>query len=288
MKLTNCLKKAFLTGDWYVGYRSKNEEKYKVISLPEGTWIADPFLIAYNGKHYLFTEYVEDTKGKIAYFRFENDKPVFQRVVIDEPYHLSYPCVFEKNNQIFMIPESADNCSIDLYRAISFPEQWEKVAQMAKGMYFDSTYYCTDGKDYLFTYRQRNGRYELILFEMNFADFTMKQIDCKLYKTNVGRPGGMCKNDENKIVRVAQDCSAVYGKNLIYYQGFIQDGHYSEERLKTVSVEDIDSRFQRVHTYNEDDCYETVDFFKERISLKRPFVLTLRKIRMRIREAVDR
>ena len=59
-------------------------------------------------------------------------------------------------------------------------------------------------------------------------------------------------------------------------------GKPSETLIKTISAKETDSRFQRIHTYNRDSEYETVDFFKERFHPFRPFKLMLKLAKQRL------
>ena len=101
MKLLNKLKvlavKAFIGGEWNVAYRQHGQDKYQVVDMPEGTCIADPFMYEADGEHYLFVELFENKKNKacIAYYKFIDGRPVYQGKIIEQPYHMSYPCVFE-------------------------------------------------------------------------------------------------------------------------------------------------------------------------------------------------
>ena len=68
MNLKNLFQKAFVGGQWYVGYRKKGNEKYQVIDIAQDMWIADPMLFTTNGEHYLFVEVYEVKKGKASPF----------------------------------------------------------------------------------------------------------------------------------------------------------------------------------------------------------------------------
>ena len=53
------------------------------------------------------------------------------RTCLERDYHFSYPMVFEHDGDVFMVPESALNGTVELYRATRFPHEWtlEKVLQ---------------------------------------------------------------------------------------------------------------------------------------------------------------
>ena len=282
MGIGDLLIKAFIGGEWSVGYRERGSNRYSIIPLNSG-WIADPFLFEYQGEHYLFVEYVGGKKGEIAYYKFINNKPVFQRVIISENYHLSYPCVFTHGADVYIIPESADNHSIDLYKAVTFPDIWEKVSQLAEGIYYDTTYVNYKGEDYIITYSPKKGIFELGVFAFDVDSRKAEKLAEIQYKKNIGRPAGRVYLENGELIRPAQDCSRKYGESLLFYKvDGMEVGKLSETLVKTISANETDSSFQRIHTYNRDSEYETVDFFKEQFHLNRPFKLMQKLAKQRL------
>ena len=68
-------------------------------------WLADPFLFEKDSKVYIFYEAFDlvQRKGKIGYSIIDDKKksiPV--HIVLDEPYHLSFPNVFVYQDNIYM------------------------------------------------------------------------------------------------------------------------------------------------------------------------------------------
>ena len=45
--------------------------------------------------------------------------------ILEKDYHMSYPFLFEHKNELYMIPETSKNKTIDLYKCVDFPEKWE-------------------------------------------------------------------------------------------------------------------------------------------------------------------
>ena len=45
--------------------------------------------------------------------------------MIEEDFHLSFPYIFEHKKNIYMIPESAQNQDIRLYKCTNFPYSWQ-------------------------------------------------------------------------------------------------------------------------------------------------------------------
>lgn len=94
------------------------------------TFLADPFGLWKKGVLYLFAESYDyrTRRGDIIAYKLNADLDVIeQRTVLQEPWHLSYPFVFEADNEIWMLPEGYKSGTLTLYRAIEFPWRWEKV-----------------------------------------------------------------------------------------------------------------------------------------------------------------
>ena len=138
------------------------------------------------------------------------------------------------------------------------------------------------GKDYLITYSPKKRYFELGLFAFDIDAGKAKKVAGIQYNENVGRPAGRLYVEDGKLIRPAQDCSRKYGENLFFYRvEGVTDGKISEKLIGIISANETDNRFQRIHTYNRDSVYETVDFFKERFHLLRPFKLVLKYAKQR-------
>jgi hypothetical protein len=54
--------------------------------------------------------------------------------VIDEPFHLSFPFLFEHQGTLYMCPESSANKDIRIYRCVEFPTRWQLAEIVASGV----------------------------------------------------------------------------------------------------------------------------------------------------------
>ena len=118
-------------------------------------WLADPFLFEKNEVIYLFYEAYDlaKNKGLLGYSVISEDgafSPI--KIIIEEEYHLSFPFVFEKDGDVFLMPESNKANDIHLYRAISFPDKWVKADTIVNNIKAcDSVLLLFKGKNYLLT-----------------------------------------------------------------------------------------------------------------------------------------
>jgi len=102
---------------WMLYFKLGNElstsvAEFKKIESSNDRYWADPHTIERDGIFYVFVEE----------FMYKTNKGV-----LETDYHLSYPFLLEHDGETYMVPESSDNRTLDLYRCIDFPNRWEKV-----------------------------------------------------------------------------------------------------------------------------------------------------------------
>jgi hypothetical protein len=98
-------------------------------------FVADPFLLRNAAGWFLFFEvYNRRTRqGDLAYATSTDTRAwTYRRIILDEPFHLSYPYVFEWQGQYYLIPESFEARSVRLYRATKFPGEWQFVTELIR------------------------------------------------------------------------------------------------------------------------------------------------------------
>ena len=99
---------------WCVAYQFSNSwndvklwHSHK-ISNPKYRYLADPFVIKKNGSHFCFVEDYDyrTLKGSISAYKISSSGYETLGIVLDEDFHLSYPFIFEYENEIYMCPET--------------------------------------------------------------------------------------------------------------------------------------------------------------------------------------
>ena len=116
-------------------------------------YFADPFLFRENGTTHVFCEEFPyaTAKGVISVFTLDAaGRPSAPRVVLEQPYHLSYPQVFRHDGKIWMMPESSANRTLELYVAESFPDRWKLHSVLLADLSLsDATAFEHDGRWWL-------------------------------------------------------------------------------------------------------------------------------------------
>ncbi len=111
----------------------KPVHEYATFAEPPDVMWADPHLCEYEGDTYVFFEkmHAHNQNAHIAYAKLDQyGKPVSFGDALVEDYHLSFPFVFSEGGCHYMIPETASQRNVCLYKATRFPDQWEKHATL--------------------------------------------------------------------------------------------------------------------------------------------------------------
>lgn len=271
-------------GEWFLIFKlnHKNElyptdfSSFKVLKAPRQRFWADPFILSKDHYHYIFIEeYLYKTgKAHISVLKLdENGNLLSNERIIERPYHLSYPHVFEYDESYYMVPESGSNKTIELYKCSSFPSKWVFVRNIMENINAkDSTLFFYDNKWWLFTsiiekststisFNELFLYYSNDLFTSNWQSHPKNPIvsDHKL-----SRPAGKIFIDDNKIYRPSQDCSVMYGKALnINCITKLSETEYEEELIKKIEPT-WDKKIIGTHTYNFNEKIIVMDVFSER------------------------
>ncbi|MDX2048949.1 MAG: hypothetical protein SFU87_19325 [Chitinophagaceae bacterium] len=199
----------------------------KTVSNPPHTFYADPFIFFYKSKPYLFVEEFcyKRGKGMISVLEYANNSFIKKATIIDEEFHLSFPFIFEHENEIYMCPETWQSGQIRLYKCTSFPEKWELVKVLMDGVHtVDTMLMQKDGKWYMLTNIMNPGGgatnelfiyYADDLFSGKWQPHAMNPI---MVDASNGRNAGLLKKD-GKFFRAAQGFGFdLYGKKISIFE----------------------------------------------------------------------
>jgi len=185
-------------------------------------FVADPFMVNRDGIWYMFFEIMdhETAIGKIALATSKDIKKwTFQQIVLEEPFHLSYPYVFEWENEFYMIPETCSVNAVRLYKATVFPVKWSFVGALLEGRdYADPSLFYSHKKWWLFTGHRVSGADDTLrLYHADkLAGPWFEHAKSPIIEGNVraARPGGRVLVVGERIIRYVQDCYPAYGTQV--------------------------------------------------------------------------
>lgn len=250
-----------------------SSDSFFVIKNSLRYWRADPFIFKYLGTNYLFAELYDKrkSKGVLAYAKIKGTHCGRFHVCIEEDYHLSYPCVFQRGSEIYMVPESKENGKVTLYRAISFPRKWEKYKDLCDLPCVDTTPFVFENEYYYFTTVASDKSTDDNLHLFREKDGSIQPL---LFNNLCARSAGNVIIDKNQMIRPSQD-DTVYGDAVVLNRvDLFGNGSYNEvpyRRLlpfnstnESMSVcvntkGNEKNAFNGLHTYNANDDYEVID-----------------------------
>ena len=261
---------------WTIAYRKRQgnatlpddrDTPFRVIPNNWRYWYADPHLICVDGKTWVFAEAYDRVlrRGVVSCCQLTENGATPWKVVLKQPWHLSYPHLLRKDGEIFMIPESYVAKEIAVFRAKHFPDQWEKVSVLQQGCEsVDSTVFHFGGQRWLLTLTMDGGVDKLMLYPLTDEGISGEGLCVKTSDLNA-RPAGHLFRLGGKLVRPAQDCTASYGCALNLYEvKAVSENRFEEALLCKIYPGDLRSDLSHtaggIHTYNFTEEYEVLDF----------------------------
>jgi len=187
------------------------------IPKPHGGQMADPFLIADRGVDWLFFEDIPpgQEKGRISCLHIPESGQKFPEpeVVIECETHLSYPCVFRHKTDYFMIPESCASQDVRLYRATSFPYQWQLESVLLEEIPLtDTTPFFLDDHWYFFTTTMPPVQQTVLLTATKLGGpLRLHPQGMVTGSWRNARSAGHLFSRAGRLFRPAQDCVERYG-----------------------------------------------------------------------------
>lgn len=264
---------------WRVGWRETGgKDLYDLRTHPQSGWrdlpddgsrfYADPFPVLHRGQVTLFVEDYIHRAGKaiLSAVAFGPSGPVgTPKPVLELPYHLSYPFVFERDGEMWMVPESSANRTVDLYRATAFPGGWVKEATLIRDIVAsDATLVEHGGRWWMFaTVRDGGGAFSDQLHLWSAPDFrgpwTPHPKNPLLIDVASARPAGRMVSRNGQLLRPVQDCRRSYGAALGIARVTQLDETGFEQVVETILNPGAGWAGRKLHTLNEAGGLEFID-----------------------------
>lgn len=226
--------------------------KYKLPKdIDENFGLADPFIfkdhifcevLDNNLKNKKTSEILVDDKiykiyhsgGIIVYAKID-DILKFKKLNLtyNNKCHMSYPFIFEKENKIYMIPETSNMRCLYLYKCVKFPSEWKIIKTLIKEKNcYDSIYFNIDNIDYIFTtefkLKKKLNKRNKLKFNKEYNNYIyiskniLKKKKIKILQRNIiskkYRGGGNVFYENNKLcIPIQPYINGSYGEKLYIY-----------------------------------------------------------------------
>ncbi len=246
----------------------------KIIPPKDRFW-ADPDFVKKDGKYYLFfEEYIyKNKKAHISYIELEkNGQYSNSKIVIENKYHMSFPYLFNINENLYMIPETSENKTIELYKCLHFPDKWKLEKTLMENIIaVDTNLFYYNNKWWLFTnIKEIEGVSiydELFLFYTdNFKSghWVPHPMNPIISDVKSARPAGHIFIYNNNIYRPSQNCSKRYGYGLKLNEIVkLNENEYAETEILNIEPS-WGKRYLGTHTLNYKNEFTIIDVLKKR------------------------
>lgn len=243
-------------------YSSVHWMKYK----DRTRWFADPFILTV--KDDIIEVLVEElsyskNKGRIA--KLVVDRKSWQLrdmiIILELPTHLSFPMIFRRGTDVFVIPENSASGKSVAY--LYNPEDEALIPQntVCSEPLTDATIFEFSNRHYMFatSIPDPNGK-ELDIYSFDPNSLKAEKIKTISFNRPIARNAGTPFVYDGNLYRPAQDCEGAYGKGVV-----IQKINCNNDSI-VLDFEDRDSiyPFSRkyqlgIHTLNMHDGMCVID-----------------------------
>jgi hypothetical protein len=257
-----------------------------VIYPPSGRFYADPCVYSHAGRQFIFFEDYpyREKKGVISCIEIDSNGDYGPPIeVLKRDYHLSYPFLFQWQSEIYMMPETSANRTIEVYRAIEFPNKWKLHATLFSNVKaVDASLLHYRDKFWLFanigTERSPTTD-ELFLFQSQspFGPWKPHPENPIVSDVCSARPAGRFIEQDGQLIRPAQDCSRRYGYKIKFNRvDVLTETDYRETPAGEIAPDWLRGNLA-THTISEDNGLQVVDGCR-RISRLWPRGFSVRRI----------
>lgn len=258
---------------WVLGYQISptfpSASPFRYILPPADRFWADPFAAQRGDRRFILFEdaSLATGHGHIAAMELRPDgSPGEVTRVLERPYHLSYPFLFRHEGEEFMIPETSQRGGVEVYRARSFPHDWELVEQMLPGVAAaDVTLHQAGDRWWMFTdvavagTRFHNEELHIFHAPSPFGPWTPHRLNPVFSDARRSRPAGALFEHGGSLYRPAQDSSVRYGWSMTFNRITKLTPDEYEEVDCGRALPDWDPRVVGTHTLNRDGDLTVID-----------------------------
>lgn len=269
--------------EWFLAYGWQPDgpalsglANFRPLFPPRDRFWADPFVVHEAGRFFIFFEDLPyaTNRGYLSVLELDpatgtHTPPV---PILETPYHLSYPFVFRWRGGYYLVPESSEAGTVQLYRATRFPDQWEFVQPLMEGISLvDATLLERDGRWWLFGTVVEPGITqpwdELSIFstdDLLRGTWTPHPLNPVVSDVRRARPAGRIFERNGKLYRPAQDSSGRYGAGLRLLEiEVLTETEYRETEV-AAALPDWNPALHGLHTLNHDAGLTVIDLFRFR------------------------
>ncbi|HXF80987.1 MAG TPA: hypothetical protein VN598_19115 [Usitatibacter sp.] len=272
--------KAAFVEQWTLAWRFTDIEPWSGaldgffrLDPPKDRFYADPFPLQHQGRSYIFFEELPFAAGKahISVVEVDREGRASEPMrVLERDYHLSYPFLVEDGGELYMIPETGQNRTVEIYRCVEFPARWKRERVLLDGLFaVDATLHREADRWWMFANVANPGAEihdELCLFGAESLLGPWSPHPRNPVKSDVrnARPAGRLFTQGGKLYRPAQVCAPLYGSGVAMNRVTRLDARAFEEEEERRILPAEASGVIGLHTVNRAGSLSVIDAFVRR------------------------
>lgn len=205
------------------------------------TGVADPFIVQEDGRYHLFFEVIHSKTQEIGHaYSDDLENWTYTQIILakdsaDVGHRSAYPNTFKWEGDWYMMPDTTGD--LRLYKATSFPLEWEYVTTLMTGVFYDTNIFEMDNVFYMFSsaglklYYNESGDWR----NSNWVAHPFGQLLPEDTTASAYRCGGSIEKYDGYItipVQVTPKASGVYGE----YTYLIKVGNLSKTDVRVTNL----------------------------------------------------
>ncbi len=252
-----------------VDYDSLQWSAFHSLIPEKDRYWGDPFIVYKDNLYYIFIEekIYATGRGSIVCLTLDNAGTLqSHQVILERSYHLSYPFIFEYRGEMFMLPETAQNRTLEVYRCVHFPNQWESAGTLMTDIYaVDATLLEYQNKWWLFANVKENNGSSLDALHLFFSEdplskrWTPHPQNPIVRDIRSARSAGRIFMQDGRLIRPSQDNSRRYGYAIRFNRiDALSETEYQETTLSSFEPP-RHTKILATHTFNQADDLTVID-----------------------------
>ncbi len=232
-------------------------------------WFADPFILSIQGQFvYVLAETMprrDESKATISLLVIDWQKKAIIKMetILEEEWHLSFPCILRKDGVVYVCPESAEAEKLYIYKLVQDKDgnhRLERIKSICDDTVWDSDISCLFGVPLMFTAKRDNYHLDIFSWDESLEKFIYDQ-SVSSSRQNMRMAGSLFKVGDD-IFCPQQDSGYTYGNAVEINKIELVDGVFS---LSPVVVIRPPRRFMidGVHTFNSYEGLVVVDILRQ-------------------------
>jgi hypothetical protein len=276
---------------WDIGIVKNSDEQLPIsadfknvnwFNLRRGSkYAADSFCFESNNSNYIvFEDYDYKTKkGIISLAKLNEDNmPIEVKPVLEKSFHLAYPFVFKHNQNIYLIPETAENDTVELYKWDTENEKFDFQQILINIPGVDTSIVLYKGRWWIFCGLKDdlpNEKLHIYYSDELTGEYKAHKLNPVKVDPAGSRPGGQFIIKNDVLYRPAQHSVAWYGEKIDWFKVVnLTPTSFNEEFIGDVKPHNMWEHNEGLHTFSQTSKIMVIDA-KKRSSSWHAFLSSL-------------